>query len=380
MLRPDILNVYSQKNSISKLDIKLREIGGTFYKECYTSAPDTPRSNGCLWTSQYPSINGCTTRMKYPRYFLSNKIENLIDVFYKNEYECNFYMTDAAEVYGDLPSKAYETESQDKSKSLDDFLKHIYIADDSFTYLGFDDFHYLIDDCHAQRKYIHVGLDKCGDILNHIDKSIGFDTFDYIYIFSDHGFRFSDELFDTNLKMIDSARTRLFLFVHKKGDKALSYDHELRSIMDIFPTVCNTCGFMTPNDIKEIKLCNKKGHEFIFIEDHKSFTTGLGQVIDHWAIRDKDGLACMDIDKKWESNYVINNEKKRKMYSYILKYGAQAKENVLTEHIWNQAKFALKNKHITYFDGTERIKYDIEKSDAIQEMYYNEIRGVRTKT
>ena len=47
MLGADYLNVANPNAAQTDIDRMLLDIGGTFYTNCYTPAPDTPRSFAC---------------------------------------------------------------------------------------------------------------------------------------------------------------------------------------------------------------------------------------------------------------------------------------------------------------------------------------------
>lgn len=65
MLRPNLLKSYNSKiKNKGPLDDFIESFGGTLFKNCYTPAPDTPRSLGCLHSGLYPNKNGCDTRIR----------------------------------------------------------------------------------------------------------------------------------------------------------------------------------------------------------------------------------------------------------------------------------------------------------------------------
>ena len=42
----------------------IQDFGGCTYSNCYTPAPDTPRSLACFYTGLYPKLNGCRSRIR----------------------------------------------------------------------------------------------------------------------------------------------------------------------------------------------------------------------------------------------------------------------------------------------------------------------------
>jgi len=75
MMRTDLLSVYNQNvKDKTSFDLLLEKIGGCIYTNCYTPAPDTPRSLACLQTGLHPYFNGCNTRIKWPKYYVKEEV------------------------------------------------------------------------------------------------------------------------------------------------------------------------------------------------------------------------------------------------------------------------------------------------------------------
>lgn len=319
MLRPGLLSVYNSKNKENRIDKQLKQWGGTIYTNCYTPAPDTPRSNGCLWTSRYPKDNGCDNRLKYPHFFMKEECIDLFSVLNKTEeYQFNFYIHEATKNIGELPISVAEKGNYSGDIKLEEYLNGLTIEENSLTYFCLEDFHNVVTDCYAQKKHINLGYEKIGGALELIQKYLDIDTFDLTILFSDHGFKFRDELYWNNYyNQLNNDRTQIFMMLHKKGDKSIIYNKKLSTIMDIYPTICKYAGISVPNEIEGIDLFQEKEYPYLFIEDHKTFNAEMGQTIEFWAIKNKKGLACINCDKKWIADYEITEEEK-KYYEDVL--------------------------------------------------------------
>ena len=70
MIRVDHLSLYNDNMEKTSLDLFFENLGGTILTNCYTPAPDTPRSIACLQSGLLPYLNGCDSRVKWPRYFM----------------------------------------------------------------------------------------------------------------------------------------------------------------------------------------------------------------------------------------------------------------------------------------------------------------------
>ena len=79
MVRVDHLKTYNSDAKECCLDRRLAEIGGTIYTRCFSPGPDTPRSMACMQSGLYPFFNGCSTRIRWPFYFLKEGISTIWD-------------------------------------------------------------------------------------------------------------------------------------------------------------------------------------------------------------------------------------------------------------------------------------------------------------
>ena len=99
--------------------------------------------------------------------------------------------------------------------------------------------------------------------------------FDYVMLFSDHGCKFSSQFFyQQPHDWLNSDRTRVVMFIHTKSDDQLSFDHELRSTIDLFPTIVDYVAKERSIDQSFImslagkSLYETKGHDKIVVEDY----------------------------------------------------------------------------------------------------------------
>ena len=56
MIGGEYINICNPEEKSTSFDKLIRDIGGKVYTNCYTPAPDTPRSSACMWTGVYPSV------------------------------------------------------------------------------------------------------------------------------------------------------------------------------------------------------------------------------------------------------------------------------------------------------------------------------------
>ena len=356
MLRPNQLSTWNKNCTDTELDKWIREFGGTIYTRTYTPGPDTPRSQACVWTSRYPKFNGCDVRIKYPMYNLKNPKNNFFRVFIDAGYKINFFMIEQNRLLGELPEDFTDICSYSKNMLLEDYLKTIDVSDNSLTYIAIDDFHHAVTDFYSSRKAVDFGASQARKCLSVIDREIGLDTFDFILIYSDHGFAMSGEPMNNAFQQLGEGRTNVFMMTRRKGDTRLHQDVKIRSVLDIGPTLCEIAGLSIPYRIDGKSLLDSDGSEYIVISDHKSFNVDLCQTIEYWAIYNERGFAAVDCDMNWEADYELSEEEKKKFADILKEKGDFFEENTRASMILKYYKDFIQTADY-YFDGTPRKRY-----------------------
>ncbi len=354
------INADAQRNPMDDL---MEEYGGTVYKNCFTPAPDTPRSSACMWTGTYPRTNNCSTRLKYPGDFLNPDLEHIWKILYQKNYDVNIFMRREQERIGLIPLTGHETVFH---KSIYEFFDHVTITDNSFHFFYLPDFHKYNDDYHYTKRGFSKGsLHAAGlirTIFEHYDIK---NTFDYTIVFSDHGFRIVPQTRHRHL--IESDRTKTLMWLISKGSGPLSADEKLRSNLDVMPTICEMIGYQTEHKaIDGISLLSERGHDYVFIEDHDSFEAHLGMIIEHWAVVTADiRYHWLEIDGKFTHEQecmfdetffeelvrekMCDYDKIRPVYKILSRY----RENIITADIYSDG--TPYKKHNKLHSGFYRI-------------------------
>lgn len=298
MLGADYLKVANVNTAQTEIDKLLTDIGGTFYTNCYTPAPDTPRSFACMWSGLYPKDNGCDNRLKYPGKFLKTQ-NHVWSMLEKKGYQLNVFMKDAESIIGTLPA------SYDKytvGKPFDQYIAELDIEENSFTFLCFPDLHSILDNYGYTKNVLKRGTAFVAGMLRRFFEKYQVDTFDYILFFSDHGFRYECEKRDY---LLDTDRIRTSMFIRKKGDSVLKTDTKLCSNLDFYPTICEMVGESIPNNI-DGKSILSSAQEYVLLEDHQNFSVELGQTIEHWGVVLKSGIYRLECSGQWSENALRN--------------------------------------------------------------------------
>ena len=295
MLGGDYLHVVNEKRPISALDMFLEDLGGTIFSRCYTPAPDTPRSTACMWSGLYPRENGCNNRLKYPGRFLnvSNK-GNLWDALKNSGYEINAFMRQTDQIIGMVPN-GFE-EMIKTGTLMEQYIEDWNPTENSFSFFYIHDLHSYLDCNGYSSKQFKKGVELIVRLLRTIFLKHNPDDFDYILIYSDHGFRYEGV---NNHHLIEDDRVKTMMFMRKRDDKGLVVDDELRSVMDIYPTVLDLAHMSIPTRLDGKSLMGK-GHEYIYIEDHDDFSVRLSQSIEHWAVLPKENKYWLECSGRWD--------------------------------------------------------------------------------
>lgn len=291
MIGGEYINICNPEEKSTSFDKLIRDIGGKVYTNCYTPAPDTPRSSACMWTGVYPRENNCNIRVKWPKRDLNPDIDNIWKVLKDLNYRVNIFICPGTDTLGLMPLYGSEHIYRD---SVYQFMENVEVSEDSFNFIYLPDVHYIL----GEKAYCDMkeAMDFVTDILRQIlDYYGGADYFDYIMMFSDHGFQKEHEE-----HLLSKSRTHTFLFERNKGDKEIRYDVQLRSNMDIFPTLCEKIGYIIKNNIDGMSLSVAKGHEYLLMEDMEGFSTNISQTIEHWGIVLPNGdLHWLECDGYW---------------------------------------------------------------------------------
>jgi len=270
MVRPNRLYLFNKENKKSAFDLFFENLGGQIYTNAYTPSPDTPRSNGVLFTGKPPNLNGCDSRYKWPRFHLKN-IETIFDLIPK-DYQTNILIKENEYKNGLLPKKINANIFFNKY----DFFKNHDDNKKSFDFISLPDLHYVIDDIGANTIAEKKGYRILSELLNEFSNKLNFENYNQIIFYSDHGYKLSKEIiFGSKLNLINQDRTNVFLLHKNKNDKSLSFKNDLISLEDLF-SLFNS--FF--NDF-QFKLSRK----YIVFEDYSIFYPNQFMQINLWGLK-----------------------------------------------------------------------------------------------
>jgi hypothetical protein len=363
MLRSDLTNLYNPSIAENSLDRLVRRIGGTSFKHCITPAPDTPRSTACVWSGRWPKNNGCTTRLRWSRYFLEYSENSLFNNFRANGYEINTFSRSMEVEIGIFP-EGYDVNGRHQvSYRLDEFAKNLRVANRSLTFLSIPDYHWAIDDRGANRDSVNYALKRVSGAVDLIDEKLDFESFDTVVIFSDHGFKIdSDFAKQPRHCRLDRGRCNIYLHVKKPGDSSLVFDERLFSSVDIYPTLCEIAGIKPSGPVDGISLFGDKAREFVAAEDHPDFSLDSAYKFDLWTLFNTKGSYYRTLNQGFfESREAFGSYSEEQLDGMLeeltssfgsLRKEAQVFARYAAEKDSSSRLWQEQNSH--YFDGIKR--------------------------
>lgn len=295
-LGAEYLNVCNPEHPRTIMDDFLTQLGGTMYKNCYTPAPDTPRSSACMWSGAYPRKNHCNTRVKWPRECLNVEIDTIWKILKKKKYKINAFLNESTEKLGLIPD---DLGIHTYGDTIYDFFKNADIAENSFNFFYLPDIHYKLEETEWSEYGLKKGLELQLSIIEEIFSYYkATQLFDYIIMFSDHGFQKNERDYE---HIINSDRAKTFIFIRKRSEQILRIDDKLRSTLDIAPTIYEILKYQGKQKTDGKSLFDREGHEYILIEEMDDFSTNISQSVEHWAVVTKDNkIHWLECDGRWE--------------------------------------------------------------------------------
>jgi hypothetical protein len=304
------------------LDVGLKNLGGVLYTNCFTPGVDTPRGMASFTTGLPPYKNGCNSRLKWPRFFIKNKMKTIYDLFLEKNYKFSFFSCENDRNLGLFPEDISKMNIHNETSNLSEYLSSIYLEEDHLLFIGLNDFHWSLDDngyTTTGESAAYQDIKKSFDIVfNNLNK----DDFEHIFVFSDHGFKFTHEFkFQKDFLLLNEDRTNILMLHRKKGDVGINYNNKLCSITDLMPTMKEVLGL---KNIDGVSLFSKKKKKFVIVEDHLSFTPSVNQNIEIWAVVTIDIIYIRTLER----GYILFRKSRKvnvfcsEYYDNILKEGS----------------------------------------------------------
>lgn len=299
MVRPNVLNFdTASKDSFEGV---IKSLNGTLYTNCFSHGPDTGRSMGCYWSGCTPEENGCNTRAKYPKFYL--KVPSFLDDLVNRKYDLYFFTNPNEKILGVLPPNYENIGIHNEDLDLRKFLNKIDMNKENiYVHIVLSDFHWALDDYSACGEGVDIGLRILKESINTIFDMIPSQKFDYIMIFSDHGFKYNIEYQNEEKQyLLNRDRSNTLMYFKTPKDDIFKINSKLCSLIDVYPTICG----LIDKDYsgKGYSLLEDDEPDFIISEEHGSFRPQVGQRIEYWALIKKEVIYLRSYDGYYRDDY-----------------------------------------------------------------------------
>lgn len=366
MLRANRLSTFNPELAAEKpLDVWMKKLGGTAFRNCYSPAPDTPRSLACLYTGLYPNRNGCRTRIHWPTYYLNPQVDNIFSLFLERNYRIFSNLSNQDISSGILPDKIIsKIENEVTLQALTERAADISKSEDAFVFLNLPDYHHAVADYGGGGKSDRKGNEFLSNSIDIFFSRIPCDEFDWIFLFSDHGCKLNDDLgIREKILLLNDDRSKIVMFLHKRGDRDIKFSDNLTSICDVYPTIRQLLDLGGPTETDGISLFQCAKERAVVIEDHSSFIPSIGGRPSIWAVRSERHFYIEDLERRilFSVCGVGQYEQIKKIppllqaqFEEILRRNSFSYGEIMKEKKIMIYYDHMKNERLTYSDGTKR--------------------------
>lgn len=356
MVRVDLLNSYNNLSEKRPLDDVFNRLGGILLTNCFTPGPDTPRSIACMQTGLLPFFNGCNTRIKWPRYFIKDEISTIFDHAVDKGMDVNLCVEDHYYTTGFFRYKS--NSNINKYSTISDFIKNANFSANSLSFIGTPDYHYAMDDYGYSEKGVEEGHRVIGQLFEEYLTDDFINSFDYTFIFSDHGHSLASELpIENSIDLLKNGRTNILMYYKDREATSLIEDNRLASITDLYATIEDLIG---DKDFRDGFSFLKPGQRTkLHIEDHCDFTVTPEVMIKQWRVitTNEDIRTNGYIMIDYQGNNIHNDD----IIQYLSKVSPLYVEYIKQLDVWDKYS-KLKDKTHSYFAGGTRFVFVPKRS------------------
>ena len=377
MIRANRLSTFNDKvEDDTPIDVVLKELGGTVYNNCFTPGADTPRGISAYLTGIDPNKNGCNTRLKWPAHFIYGGTSNVFDLFNSMGYKNHVYASIKEQETGLFPFELMNTCTFNKNHKIDDFLSNITLENNHHLFVGVSDFHWAFDDFGYTRKGESQSYDIVSQVVSKIFDKFEKNDFDHIFIFSDHGFKFTSESYKADRRLLlNEDRTNVLMFHHIKGDKGLLTNNKLCSLSDMYATYQDILGVSPKRDYS---LLVPEQREYILSEEHANFLPSVNQNIEMWSLVNNNHIYIRTLTSSMLINRVDRSitEDMIGEYDELIKHGTSFGD-YLDEYnkIFNYT-MNIRNGYACFSDGSPRKRRS--RYSVIKDVIFDKISSIKS--
>ena len=285
MVAGHMLKMDTARALSGSLELVLKEMGGVTFVNCYSPAPDTPRSLGTIFTGLMPDVNRCNRRDKWPGHSLSDASPSL----FRTAIDCGFQVSALLSMTEIKTQRFLPADCQDdvriysQSEDLIQAIKRDPTSHE-LIFVQDNDCHFAISDHFALKAGHTIGSRRVGKNLRQFLNRIGQDNFDSIFVFSDHGF--APSRLRRRRSQIESSgpqRSKVLLHCWSKELDCPSTSTRLTTTAEIGIVIQSMIQTRSAESAIHA-LLNSPQNKFVTIEDYSTHTTNSGSPPDVWSV------------------------------------------------------------------------------------------------
>lgn len=285
MVAGHLLKMSENSSYESSLEHALSELGGINFTNCYSPAPDTPRTLATVFSGLPPNENGCNRRDKWPGHDLSPDIQSVFRVAGQNDFRVSALLSDK-----ELSTNRFlPADCRDRVclfSQIDDLLQNVQqdSASRELIFIQDNDCHYSVSDHFAFSAGHSLGTRRVAANLQYVVERLGKDSLDAVVIFSDHGFA-PIQFFGRKSSLTFAGLHRpkvLFHFWSQELNQSQT-SSRLTSTVEIGILIRTIIQTLCVNDAVR-QLINSPGNAEIVVEDYSSHATSPGSTPDTWCV------------------------------------------------------------------------------------------------
>lgn len=285
MVAGHMLKMDTDKASSGSLESVLKEMGGVTFVNCYSPAPDTPRSLGTIFTGLMPDVNRCNRRDKWPGHSLSDVSSSFFRTAVDSGFQVSALLTtteiktqrflpadcrDDVRIYSQLEELIQAIKRDPVSHEV------IFVQD--------NDCHFAISDHFALKASHTIGSRRVGRNLQHFLSRIGQNHFDSIVVFSDHGFAPSrPRRRRSQLELSGPQRSKVLLHCWSKELDCPSTSTRLTTTAEIGIVIQSMVQTQSAKSAIHA-LLNRPQNKVVTVEDYSNHNTNSGSTPDVWSV------------------------------------------------------------------------------------------------
>lgn len=169
---------------------------------------------------------------------------------------------------------------------MKDFLGKISIGSNDLVFISIPDYHWALTDFKYLKAGHVFGLEKSLETLKIISSEIELEKMEDIVVFSEHGFKFRNEIKQGKDHFLNKDRTNIFFFHKNKKCNSYVQETNLVGLDDIGTTLLR---YLEQKNSLELSF-SKIFRQEILIEDYDNITPNISSLPSLWALVTLDGL------------------------------------------------------------------------------------------